>query len=140
MRAPLPLSTERAGLILTIYNPSRAATARTLSSSTATTGVSMSASSRHRQHPLPCQRFSAHCQERSLPGRDSTAMLPSTTLQPTSKPSLESGYAVLRQRCTTVQTPQDQARSLLELERVRQELEAKWGQNPDVMRTNRLRG
>ena len=44
--------------------------------------------------------------------------------------SLSTGFALLRQRCVAVQTPEDQARSLQELERVRQELEDKWGQNP----------
>jgi hypothetical protein len=36
----------------------------------------------------------------------------------------------LRQRCTSIQTSEDQARSLLELARVREELEVKWRQNP----------
>lgn len=41
------------------------------------------------------------------------------------------GYALLRQRCEIVQEDsEDRTRSLLELERVRQEVLNKWGQNP----------
>jgi hypothetical protein len=44
--------------------------------------------------------------------------------------ALESGYELLRDRCTTIQVFEDQERSLQELERVREELERKWSLNP----------
>jgi hypothetical protein len=44
--------------------------------------------------------------------------------------ALESGYQLLRERCGTIQAPEDQLRSLKELERVRDELEHRWGLNP----------
>jgi hypothetical protein len=120
---------ERAGLILTIYNPSK---------------------SRDRSHfeqfhsyhrrlyervePTSATPFALSAIQRALPGaliawsrQHSDAPVQNFAAY---EPSLDTGYALLRQRCTTVQTPEDQARSLLELERVRQELEAKWGQNP----------
>jgi superfamily II DNA/RNA helicase len=120
---------ERPGLILTIYNPSK---------------------SRDRSHfeqfhsyhrrlyervePTSATPFALSAIQRALPGaliawsrQHSDAPVQNLAAY---EPSLDTGYALLRQRCTTVQTPEDQARSLLELERVRQELEAKWGQNP----------
>jgi hypothetical protein len=120
---------DRAGLILTIYNPSK---------------------SRDRSHfeqfhsyhrrlyervePTSATPFALSAIQRALPGaliawsrQHSDAPVQNLAAY---EPSLNSGFALLRQRCTTVQTPEDQARSLLELERVRQELEAKWGQNP----------
>jgi hypothetical protein len=120
---------ERPGLILTIYNPSK---------------------SRDRSHfeqfhsyhrrlyervePTSATPFALSAIQRALPGaliawsrQHSDAPVQNLTAY---EPSLNAGYALLRQRCTAVQSPEDQARSLLELERVRQELEAKWGQNP----------
>lgn len=120
---------ERAGLILTIYNPSK---------------------SRDRSHfeqfhsyhrrlyervePTSATPFALSAIQRALPGaliawsrQHSDAPVQNLAAY---EPSLDTGYALLQQRCTAVQTPEDQARSLLELERVRQELEAKWGQNP----------
>jgi hypothetical protein len=44
--------------------------------------------------------------------------------------AVESGYQLLRERCIAVQEPEDQPRSLQELERVREELETKWSLNP----------
>lgn len=44
--------------------------------------------------------------------------------------SLAAGYELLRERCETVQAAEDRERSLQELEHVRQEVEDKWGQNP----------
>jgi hypothetical protein len=120
---------ERAGLILTIYNPSK---------------------SRDRSHfeqfhsyhrrlyervePTSATPFALSAIQRALPGA-----LIAWARQHNDAPvqnlaayeaSLDAGYALLRQRCAAVQSPEDQARSLLELERVRQELQAKWGQNP----------
>jgi hypothetical protein len=46
--------------------------------------------------------------------------------------SLETGYQLLRSRCETVQAPEDLERSLAQMSRVRDELEWKWGQNPQV--------
>lgn len=44
--------------------------------------------------------------------------------------AVDSGYQLLRERCLAVQAPEDQPRSLQELERMRDELEHKWGLNP----------
>jgi hypothetical protein len=120
---------ERAGLILTIYNPSK---------------------SRDRSHfeqfhsyhrrlyervePTSATPFALSAIQRALPGA-----LIAWARQHNDAPvqnlaayeaSLDTGYTLLRQRCAAVQSVEDQARSLLELERVRQELQAKWGQNP----------
>lgn len=46
--------------------------------------------------------------------------------------SVESGYQLLRERCQKVQLAEDRDRSLAELERVRDELMWKWGQNPQA--------
>ena len=44
--------------------------------------------------------------------------------------AVEAAYQLLRERYQTVQSPEDQARSLQEMERVREELEYEWGLNP----------
>ncbi len=46
--------------------------------------------------------------------------------------ALEAGYQLLRERCAIVQIPEDRNRSLDEMERVRDELIRKWGQNPQA--------
>jgi hypothetical protein len=120
---------ERPGLILMIYNPSK---------------------SRDRSHyeqfhsyhrrlyervePTSATPFAVSAVQRGLPGaliawarqhcnaevQDDAAYAG----------ALESGYQLLRERCLAIQAPEDQARSLQELERVRDELEYKWGLNP----------
>jgi hypothetical protein len=120
---------ERPGLILTIYNPSK---------------------SRDRSHfeqfhsyhrrlyervePTSATPFALSAIQRALPGA-----LIAWSRQHNDAPvqnfasyeaSLNTGYTLLRQRCVAVQAPEDQARSLQELERVRHEMQAKWGQNP----------
>jgi hypothetical protein len=119
----------RAGLILMIYNPSK---------------------SRDRSHfeqfhsyhrrlyervePTSATPFALSAIQRGLPGA-----LIAWARQHSSAPvqnkaaymdALESGYQLLRERCAAVQAPEDQARSLQELERVCEELEHKWGLNP----------
>jgi hypothetical protein len=122
---------ERPGLILTIYNPSK---------------------SRDRSHfeqfhsyhrrlyervePTSATPFALSAIQRALPGaliawsRQHTD--PSVPVQNYAayEDSLNTGFSLLRQRCLAVQTPEDQARSLQELERVRQELQDKWGLRP----------
>jgi len=44
--------------------------------------------------------------------------------------AIETGFRLLRDRCLSVQTAEDQARSLSEMARVRGDLEWKWSQNP----------
>jgi hypothetical protein len=120
---------ERAGLILMIYNPSK---------------------SRDRSHfeqfhsyhrrlyervePTSATPFALSAIQRALPGA-----LIAWARQHSDAPvrneaaymgAVESGYQLLRARCETVQAPEDQQRSLQEMERVREELEQKWGQNP----------
>jgi hypothetical protein len=46
--------------------------------------------------------------------------------------ALDNAYSLLRSRCCTIQSPQDRDRSLAELQRVRNELEWKWRQNPQM--------
>ncbi len=119
----------RAGLILMIYNPSK---------------------SRDRSHfeqfhsyhrrlyervePTSATPFALSAIQRGLPGA-----LIAWARQHSSAPvqneaaymdALESGYQLLRERCGTIQAPEDQLRSLKELERVRDELEHRWGLNP----------
>jgi hypothetical protein len=119
----------RPGLILTIYNPSK---------------------SRDRSHfeqfhsyhrrlyervePTSATPFALSAIQRALPGaliawarqhNDASVQNVAAYEGP-----LSAGYALLRQRCLTVQTQEDQERSLQELDRVRQEVEAKWGLNP----------
>jgi hypothetical protein len=48
------------------------------------------------------------------------------------KNAAAAGYELLRERCETVQTPEDITRSLQELERMREELERKWNENPQA--------
>ncbi|MEQ1573886.1 MAG: helicase-related protein [Vicinamibacterales bacterium] len=120
---------ERAGLIVTIYNPSK---------------------SRDRSHfeqfhsyhrrlyervePTSATPFALSAIQRALPGaliawarQHSNASVRNYAAYDS---ALESGYALLRQRCELVQSAEDQGRSLQELERVSQELQTKWGQNP----------
>jgi hypothetical protein len=120
---------ERPGLILTIYNPSK---------------------SRDRSHfeqfhsyhrrlyervePTSATPFALSAIQRALPGaliawsrQHSDASVQNYAAY---EGALNTGYALLRQRCVAVQSPDDQARSLQELERVWQDVQAKWGQNP----------
>jgi hypothetical protein len=120
---------ERPGLILTIYNPSK---------------------SRDRSHfeqfhsyhrrlyervePTSATPFALSAIKRALPGaliawaRQHTDAAVQDFAEYES--ALQSGCQILRDRCVAVQLPEDQARSLEEVERVRQELEAKWQQRP----------
>lgn len=120
---------ERAGLILMIYNPSK---------------------SRDRSHfeqfhsyhrrlyervePTSATPFALSAVQRALPGA-----LIAWARQHSDAPvqneaaymdAVEEGYQLLRARCQAVQAPEDQERSLQELKRVREELEYKWGLNP----------
>lgn len=120
---------ERPGLVLTIYNPSK---------------------SRDRSHfeqfhsyhrrlyervePTSATPFALSAIQRALPG----ALIAWSRQHnddpvqnyPAYEGALNTGYELLRQRCLTVQSPEDQARSLQELERVLLDLQAKWAQNP----------
>lgn len=120
---------ERPGLILTIYNPSK---------------------SRDRSHfeqfhtyhrrlyervePTSATPFAISAIKRALPG----ALLAwarqhcnaSVKNHAAYENSLDTGYELMRERCVAVQVPEDQERSLEELERVRQEVEEKWCQRP----------
>jgi Helicase conserved C-terminal domain len=120
---------DRAGLILMIYNPSK---------------------SRDRSHfeqfhsyhrrlyervePTSATPFALSAVQRALPGA-----LITWARQHSDAPvqneaayadALEAAYQLLRERCQTVQSPEDQGRSLQEMDRVREDLEYKWGRNP----------
>ncbi len=122
---------ERAGLILMIYNPSK---------------------SRDRSHfeqfhsyhrrlyervePTSATPFALSAIQRALPGaliawarQHSDAPVQN---QNSYSDSLENGHQLLRERCIAVQAPEDQERSLQALDRVREELEEKWGHNPQL--------
>jgi hypothetical protein len=120
---------ERPGLILTIYNPSK---------------------SRDRSHfeqfhsyhrrlyervePTSATPFALSAIKRALPG----ALIAWARQQSEAsvrdfedyESALDSGCQLLRERCEAVQIPEDQTRSLEELERVRQDLQEKWNKGP----------
>jgi len=120
---------ERPGLILMIYNPSK---------------------SRDRSHfeqfhsyhrrlyervePTSATPFAISAIQRGLPGAliawarqhsNASVRNPSAYAE-----AVESGYQLLKERCLAVQAPEDQDRSLRELESVREQLKYKWSQNP----------
>ena len=120
---------ERPGLILTIYNPSK---------------------SRDRSHfeqfhtyhrrlyervePTSATPFALSAIQRALPGaliawsrQYSNAEVWEFTAY---EDSLDDGYELVQERCRKVQNPDDQRRSLEELESVLKELKRKWKQNP----------
>jgi hypothetical protein len=122
---------ERAGLILMIYNPSK---------------------SRDRSHfeqfhsyhrrlyervePTSATPFALPAIQRALPGalitwarQHSDAPVQN---QDSYADALDTGHQLLRERCTTIQVPEDQERSLQELVRVRADLEEKWSKNPQM--------
>jgi hypothetical protein len=122
---------ERPGLILMIYNPSK---------------------SRDRSHfeqfhsyhrrlyervePTTATPFALSALQRGLTGallawarQHSTAPVQT---QAAYRAALEVGFQLLRERCQTVQSTEDQARSLAEMGRIRSELDWKWSQNPQA--------
>ncbi|MGA3267419.1 MAG: helicase-related protein, partial [Verrucomicrobiota bacterium] len=125
---------ERAGLILMLYNPSK---------------------SRDRSHfeqfhsyhrrlyervePTTATPFAISALQRGLPG----ALLAWARVQSSAPVQdaaayagfLQDAYELLRNRCQTVQIPEDRPRSLAELERLRDELDWKWDQNPQEWET-----
>ncbi|HSS20971.1 MAG TPA: helicase-related protein [Pyrinomonadaceae bacterium] len=120
---------ERAGLVLMIYNPSK---------------------SRDRSHfeqfhsyhrrlyervePTSATPFALSAIQRALPGALITWARQHGNAPVQNKAAyasaLDTAYELLRERCQTVQLPEDQERSLREMERVRDELEHKWTLNP----------
>ncbi|MGD9932850.1 MAG: helicase-related protein [Dehalococcoidia bacterium] len=122
---------ERPGLIVTIYNPSK---------------------SRDRSHfeqfhsyhrrlyervePTSATPFALSAIQRAVPGaliawarQHSSAPVQSRTAY---ADALGRGYELLVERCQQIQLTEDQERSLAELERVYEELQAKWAQNPQL--------
>lgn len=123
---------ERPGLVLTIYNPSK---------------------SRDRSHFEQFQSYHRRLYERVEPAsatpfavsalqRGASGALLAWARQNSNAPvqnpaayagALEAGYNLLCQRSDAIQeTPDDRARSLVELERIREELVWKWQQNPQL--------
>jgi hypothetical protein len=120
---------ERPGLILTIYNPSK---------------------SRDRSHfeqfhsyhrrlyervePTSATPFALSAIRRALPGAliAWARQFSEATVQNYSayESALDVACQLLRDRCVAIQLPEDQERSLQELESVRQEVESKWQQSP----------
>jgi hypothetical protein len=122
---------ERAGLILMIYNPSK---------------------SRDRSHfeqfhsyhrrlyervePTSATPFALSAIQRALPGaliawarQHNDAPVQN---QDSYSDALETGHQLLRERCVAVQAIEDQERSLQAMDRVREDLEEKWSQNPQL--------
>lgn len=122
---------ERAGLILMIYNPSK---------------------SRDRSHFEQFHSYHRRLYERVEPTtatpfavsairRGLSGALIAWARQHRTDPvqndaaylnAVEAGYQLLRDRCQTIQMSEDQARSLIALEQLRDELIWKWGQNPQT--------
>src|SRR5262249_47860726 len=120
---------ERAGLILMVYNP-----AKSRDRSHFEQFHSYHRRLYERVEPTSATPFALSAIERALPGA-----LVTWARQQTAAPvgnraayaeAVEAAYQLLRVRCQIVQTPEDQDRSLQEMERVRRELEQKWGLNP----------
>jgi hypothetical protein len=122
---------ERPGLILMIYNPSK---------------------SRDRSHfeqfhsyhrrlyervePTSATPFAVSAIQRALPGA-LIAWARQTSkadvhIRSSYEPALEDAMELLRERCESVQIPEDVPRSIAELERVYDQLLEKWGRNPQA--------
>jgi hypothetical protein len=87
-----------------------------------------------RVEPTSATPFALSAIQRALPGaliawarQHSDASVQSYTAY---EGHVDSGYTLLRERCEAVQLTEHQARALQEMERVYQEVLAKWGQNP----------
>jgi hypothetical protein len=122
---------DRAGLILMIYNPSK---------------------SRDRSHfeqfhsyhrrlyervePTSATPFALSAIQRALPGALITWARQHSVAPVQNEAAyvdaMDVAYQLLRERCQVVQLPEDQERSLQEMERVRAELQHKWGLNPQA--------
>ena len=126
---------ERPGLILTLYNPSKSRDRSHFEQF----------SSYHRRlyervEPTTATPFALSAIQRALPGaliawarqHGSASVQDNSPVESHAacEGALEEAYRILEERCGKVQVPEDQERSLRELERVRSELERKWRQNP----------
>ena len=120
---------ERPGLILTVYNP-----AKSRDRSHFEQFHSYHRRLYERVEPTTATPFALSAIQRGLPGA-----LIAWARQQRADPvqnrfayeqAVEEGFQLLRERCEAVQSPADQARSISELERLRDELLWKWGQNP----------
>jgi Helicase conserved C-terminal domain len=120
---------ERPGLILVIYNPSKSRDRSHFEQF-----LSYHRRLYERVEPTSATPFAISAIQRALPGallvwaRQQSAM-PVQNLSAYSPSILEAGR-ILADRCRTVQIPEDEARSLRELQRVQAELLWKWQQNP----------
>jgi len=122
---------ERAGLIMMIYNPSKSRDRSHFEQF----------QSYHRRlyervEPTTATPFALSAIQRGLPGalilwarQHCNAPVQSNTAY---ESALDVGFQLLRDRCSAVQIPEDRARSIEELERVRDELKDKWGRNPQM--------
>ena len=122
---------ERPGLILMIYNPSKS---RDRSHFEQFHGY-------HRRlyervEPTTATPFAISAIQRGLAGaliawsrQHSDAPVRNTNAYMS---ALDEGYQLLRDRCQSIQCAEDQRRSLVELERVRNELVSKWHRNPQM--------
>lgn len=122
---------ERPGLVLMIYNPSKSRDRSHFEQF----------QSYHRRlyervEPTSATPFAISAIQRALPGAliawARQMARADVHVRPTYEPSLEEGMDLLRERCRSVQIPEDVPRSIAELERVYGELIEKWGRNPQA--------
>ncbi len=122
---------ERPGLILMIYNPSK-----NRDRSHFEQFHSYHRRLYERVEPTSATPFAVSAVHRGFPGamlawarQWSCTKVPSLAVY---REHITSGYNLLRERCEAVQAPEDRERSLKALERMRDELLHKWGQNPKI--------
>lgn len=122
---------ERAGLILMLYSP-----AKSRDRSHFEQFHSYHRRLYERVEPTSATPFALSAIQRALPGalitwarQQSDASVQNAAAYAS---AIEEAYQLLRDRCQAVQTPEDMQRSLDEMDRVRNELAYKWGQNPQA--------
>jgi hypothetical protein len=122
---------ERPGLILTLYSPAKSRDRSHFEQfhtyhrrlyervePTSATPFALAAI----QRALPGALLTWARQQSDAPARDVNAYWPAVLM----------AFELLRERCKAVQAPEDVLRSLQEMDRIRDELEDKWRQNPQA--------
>ncbi len=120
---------ERAGLILMLYSP-----AKSRDRSHFEQFHSYHRRLYERVEPTSATPFALSAIQRALPGalitwarQQSDASVRNYAAH---EQAVDAAYTMLRDRCKSIQSPEDVERSLAEMERVRNELVSKWQQNP----------
>jgi superfamily II DNA/RNA helicase len=122
---------ERPGLILMIYSP-----AKSRDRSHFEQFHSYHRRLYERVEPTSATPFALSAIQRALPGALLTWARQHSNASVQNKAAYDGAvaeaYELLRERCQIVQIPEDQHRSLQEMKRVMDELEGKWGLNPQA--------